>query len=42
MGFIGKASPVHLFWGSFDLAASRFSGRPASGIRVRLRMSRTG
>jgi hypothetical protein len=28
-GFIGKASPVHFFWGSFDLACSRFSGRPA-------------
>src|SRR5271154_852735 len=28
-GFIGKASPVHFFWGSFDLAASRFSGRRA-------------
>ncbi len=28
-GFIGKSSPVHLFWGSFDLAASRFSGRRA-------------
>ena len=28
-GFEGKASPVHFFWGSFDLAASRFSGRPA-------------
>jgi hypothetical protein len=28
-GFIGKASPVHLFWGSFDLAATRFSGRAA-------------
>jgi hypothetical protein len=27
--FIGKASPVHFFWGSFDLAASRFSGRLA-------------
>ena len=27
--FIGKASPVHFFWGSFDLAVSRFSGRPA-------------
>jgi hypothetical protein len=27
--FIGKASPVHLFWGSFDLAATRFSGRKA-------------
>ena len=28
-GFIGKCSPVHLFWGSFDLAVTRFSGRPA-------------
>jgi hypothetical protein len=27
--FTGKASPVHFFWGSFDLAASRFSGRSA-------------
>jgi hypothetical protein len=27
--FIGKASPVHFFWGAMDLAASRFSGRPA-------------
>jgi hypothetical protein len=27
--FIGKASPVHFFWGAFDLAATRFSGRPA-------------
>lgn len=27
--FIGKVSPVHFFWGSFDLAVSRFSGRPA-------------
>lgn len=27
--FVGKASPVHFFWGAFDLAASRFSGRPA-------------
>lgn len=27
--FVGKASPVHLFWGSFDLAATRFSGRRA-------------
>jgi hypothetical protein len=25
----GKCSPVHLFWGSFDLAVTRFSGRPA-------------
>ena len=27
--FIGKVSPVHFFWGSFDLACSRFSGRSA-------------
>ncbi len=30
-GFQGKISPVHFFWGSFDLAVTRFSGRPASG-----------
>jgi hypothetical protein len=28
-GFLGKASPVHFFWGSFDLAVTRFSGRLA-------------
>lgn len=28
-GFIGKVSPVHLFWGAFDLAVTRFSGRRA-------------
>ena len=28
-GFLGKASPVHFFWGSFDLAVTRFSGREA-------------
>jgi hypothetical protein len=28
-GFLGKVSPVHFFWGSFDLAATRFSGRRA-------------
>jgi hypothetical protein len=27
--FTGKCSPVHFFWGSFDLACTRFSGRPA-------------
>jgi hypothetical protein len=27
--YVGKASPVHLFWGALDLAVSRFSGRPA-------------
>ena len=28
-GFRGKCSPVHFFWGSFDLAVTRFSGRTA-------------
>jgi hypothetical protein len=28
--FLGKVSPVHFFWGSFDLAVTRFSGRPAA------------
>jgi hypothetical protein len=28
-GFLGKASPVHFFWGGFDLAVTRFSGRRA-------------
>jgi Family of unknown function (DUF5996) len=28
--FTGKSSPVNFFWGSFDLATSRYSGRPAS------------
>ncbi len=28
-GFLGKSSPVHFFWGGFDLAVTRFSGRPA-------------
>jgi hypothetical protein len=28
-GFIGKSSPVHFFWGSFDMAVTRFSGRTA-------------
>src|SRR5437764_3555951 len=27
--FVGKSSPVHFFWGSFDLAVTRFSGRRA-------------
>ena len=27
--FAGKSSPVHFFWGSFDMAVTRFSGRPA-------------
>src|SRR5215203_4987033 len=28
-GYVGKSSPAHFFWGSFDLAITRFSGRPA-------------
>jgi hypothetical protein len=28
-GFVGKSSPVHFFWGSFDLAVTRFSGKAA-------------
>ncbi len=28
-GFRGKCSPVHFFWGGFDMAVTRFSGRPA-------------
>jgi hypothetical protein len=28
-GYLGKSSPVHLFWGGLDLAVTRFSGRPA-------------
>ena len=30
-GFTGKVSPVHFFWGSFDLCVTRFSGRHAPG-----------
>jgi hypothetical protein len=30
--FVGKVSPVHFFWGSFDMAVTRFSGRPAPPI----------
>jgi hypothetical protein len=31
-GFCGKASPVHFFWGGFDLAVTRFSGRPGPQV----------
>lgn len=31
-GFVGKASPVHFFWGSFDLTVTRFSGREAKPL----------
>jgi len=34
-GFLGKASPVHFFWGSFDMAVTRFSGRLAPPLRAR-------
>ncbi len=35
-GFTGKCSPVHFFWGSFDLAVTRFSGRPAPAYTGRV------
>ncbi len=41
-GFVGKCSPVHFFWGSFDLAVTRFSGRRAPVLmRSRLKPIRT-
>jgi hypothetical protein len=40
--FIGKASPIHFFWGGFDLAASRFSGRRALERPGADRMTREG
>jgi hypothetical protein len=39
-GFLGKASPVHFFWGSFDLAVTRFSGRRARGLFTRSQQRR--
>ena len=42
-GFVGKASPVHFFWGSFDLATTRFSGRRgAAPSRRRAQLSDLG
>jgi hypothetical protein len=35
-GFVGKASPVHFFWGSFDLAVTRFSGRRAPAFTAKV------
>jgi uncharacterized protein DUF5996 len=35
-GFVGKCSPVHFFWGSFDLAVTRFSGRPAPAFNAKV------
>jgi hypothetical protein len=40
--FIGKASPVHFFWGTFDLAVTRFSGRRAPAIPGADRITREG
>jgi hypothetical protein len=40
--FVGKASPVHFFWGSFDLAVTRFSGKPAPPPRRRAASARLG
>lgn len=40
--FYGKCSPVHFFWGSFDLAVSRFSGRPAPPRKEADRITRIG
>jgi hypothetical protein len=39
-GFVGKASPVHFFWGSFDLAVTRFSGRRAPELKGADRITR--
>ena len=33
-GFLGKVSPIHFFWGSFDLAVTRFSGDLRRSIRA--------
>jgi Family of unknown function (DUF5996) len=38
--FLGKSSPVHFFWGSFDLAVTRFSGRRAPAREGADRMTR--
>jgi hypothetical protein len=35
-GFLGKCSPVHFFWGSFDLAVTRFSGRRAPPFTAKI------
>ena len=39
-GFIGKCSPVHFFWGSFDLAVTRFSGRRRRSVPEPTRITR--
>ena len=40
--FVGKASPVHFFWGAFDLATTRFSGRPHPATPAACRTAPTG
>jgi hypothetical protein len=40
--FTGKSSPVHFFWGAFDLAVTRFSGRPAPPPADADRVTRAG
>ena len=40
-GFCGKCSPVHFFWGSFDLAVTRFSGRARRRIPAAFRICPT-
>ncbi len=40
--FLGKASPVHFFWGSFDLAVTRFSGRRGAAASGRAQHRRPG
>jgi len=40
--FIGKSSPVHFFWGSFDLAVTRFSGKRAPPMPAADRTTREG
>ena len=34
--FVGKASPIHFFWGSFDLSLTLFSGRPATPMDMKM------
>ena len=34
--FLGKASPIHFFWGSFDLSLTLFSGRPSTPVDMKM------
>jgi len=38
--FLGKCSPVHFWWGSFDHAVTRFSGRLAPRVKAPIRLLR--